>query len=139
MKALATKAVIILAALFGLVLTIAGAAGAHIIAADGPLKVTWDSAMLFGFVHVLAAIGAIATPFSGPWVGRLKLASAGLFLVGVKLFSLVLLAKTIAAVNAGDAANPLQALGALAPVGGFSFMFGWIVLAISAALGKRLA
>lgn len=132
---IATKVIVVIAAIFGLLLTIAGAAGAHIIAASGPLKVTSDSAMLFGFVHVVATLGAVSLP----WGGRLKLVAAGLFLVGVKLFSLMLLAKTIAAANAGDAANPLQMLSPLAPIGGFSFMFGWIVLAVVAVLGKRPA
>lgn len=125
------NATIAIAAGFGLLLTVAGALGAHALA-DGSteLRETWDSALLFGFVHVLAAI--LANLFS---YHRTFARFAGwAFLVGVTLFSLTLLAATAAKLEALPAS--LSEIGALAPVGGVSFMLGWLILMISALRGR---
>ena len=113
---------VILASLSGLLLTIAGAVGAHVIGADDP---AWNSAILFGFVHTLAALGAGAMPLAG----RLKLAAGWAFLVGVLLFSFSLIARS--AVRSLAAGDPAGGLAIAAPVGGLSFMAGWVLLALA--------
>ena len=113
---------VVLAAFLGLLLTIAGAVGAHVIGADDP---SWNSAMLFGFVHTLAALVAAALPLAG----RLKLAAGWAFLAGVLLFSFALIARSgVRSLAAGD---PASWLAMSAPVGGLSFMAGWLLLALA--------
>lgn len=113
---------IVIAAVFGLALTAAGAIGAHLLPER---SASWDSALLFGFAHTLAAL---VVPSRLP-ASRLANVSAWLFLAGVGLFSLGIIARAMAGASGGD---PLSALGPLAPVGGVSYMIGWIVLAAAA-------
>ena len=114
---------VILASVFGLLLTLAGALGAHVIGAADP---AWNSAILFGFVHTLAALGASALPVAG----RLKLVAGWTFLAGVGLFSFALIARTgLRSLTAGD---PAGGLAMAAPVGGLCFMAGWVLLAVAA-------
>lgn len=129
------RALVVAASFLGLSLTIIGAMGAHLLAADeSGLRSSWDSAMLFGFVHVLAAVATAALPF-----GRgFRLASGWTFIAGVVLFSLTILARTAMRLTAETAgADPLASIGMLAPAGGFAFMAGWLLLGISALLAKK--
>jgi uncharacterized membrane protein YgdD (TMEM256/DUF423 family) len=131
------RPLIIAAALLGLLLTVAGAMGAHVLttpAGANGVKTTWDSAMLYGFAHVAATLGILALP-----LGRWRLVAGWLFIVGVVLFSALLLVKTMVMLEASKAtpgADPLAFLGMLAPVGGFAFMGGWLVLALGALAHK---
>jgi uncharacterized membrane protein YgdD (TMEM256/DUF423 family) len=127
------RPLIILAALLGLLLTVAGAMGAHVLStpagADG-VKTTWDSALLYGFAHVAATLAVLALP-----LGRWRLAAGWLFMAGVLFFSALLLVKTMVMLEASKetpGADPLSFLSMLAPVGGFAFMGGWLVLALGA-------
>ena len=116
------RPLVILLSFSGLLLTIAGAVGAHVIGENDP---AWNSAILFGFVHTLAALGAVALPFAG----RLKLAAGWAFLGGVLFFSCALIARSAArSLASGD---PASALAMAAPVGGLSFMAGWVLLALA--------
>lgn len=116
-----------IAACFGLLLTIAGALGAHAIPSTAPdLTSSWDSALLFGFVHVLAAIAATMISEKRP----LARYAGWAFLLGVTVFSLAILVATAAKAHALPGA--LAGTGALAPVGGVSFMIGWLLLVASA-------
>ena len=115
------------ASCFGLLLTIAGALGAHAIPSTATdLASRWDSALLFGFVHVLAAITTVMLSDKRP----LARYAGWMFLVGVTFFSLALLVATAAKAQALPSA--LAGTGALAPVGGVSFMLGWLLLAVAA-------
>ena len=66
------RSIIVAAALLGLLLVAAGAAGAHTIPLDANRQ--WQSALLYGFVHTLAAIVAAILPlcFLASW-GAAKL------------------------------------------------------------------
>lgn len=126
------RVIVAVAALLGLALVAAGAAGAHVIAAEaGSQAARWDSALMFGFVHVLGAIVAACLP-----LGRLKLAAAGAFLAGVVLFSGIEVGKIMIAGMSGSSSTPLDALTFLVPVGGTAFMAGWLLLALAALLHK---
>jgi uncharacterized membrane protein YgdD (TMEM256/DUF423 family) len=135
------RVLIIAAAVCGLALVIAGAAGGHASAfgltatseavfRDGIVRrVAWDSAMLLGFAHVLAALLACALP-----LGPMRVWAGWAFLAGVVFFSFALLAKAFVEMGGGSAP-----LGMFAPVGGICFMIGWVLLLVSAVRGKPAA
>lgn len=126
------RIVVVFAALAGAALVIAGAIGAH--AVPDAAGERWSSALMFGFVHVLAALVASNRPAGG----RLALASAVLSLTGVVLFSGVQMAKLLyLGANAGAVTTPFDPLSGLVPVGGISFISGWILLAASAVFSRR--
>jgi uncharacterized membrane protein YgdD (TMEM256/DUF423 family) len=124
------------AAICGLILTAMGAIGAHLIVPSGagaadPLGAelalrSWNSAILFGFVHTLAALIAARTPRPG----AANAAAGWLFLAGVALFSFSLILKAV--LLAQSPAGDFGGVTMLAPVGGIAFMLGWIGLGVSA-------
>jgi uncharacterized membrane protein YgdD (TMEM256/DUF423 family) len=122
------RALTVAAAVCGLVLVAAGAAGAHMVPVEAAGR--WDGALLYGFVHTLAALGAALLPMRG----RMSLASGWVFIAGVLLFSGVQIAK---AMMASDGVSPLDGLTMLVPVGGIAFMAGWVLLGLAALLGGR--
>lgn len=124
------RALIVAAALLGLLLVAAGAAGAHTVPIDaGP---RWQSAILYGFVHALATAVVAILPFRS-W---LQIASGWCFVVAVVLFSGVQIGKImLAGVSAGP--TPLDTLGFLVPIGGVAFIAGWLMMGLSAAMARR--
>ena len=75
------RALIVAASLLGLLLVAAGAAGAHTVPIDaGP---RWQSAILYGFVHALAAAVSAILPFRS----RLQIVAGWCFVAAVVLFS----------------------------------------------------
>ncbi|NKC00399.1 MAG: DUF423 domain-containing protein [Pseudomonadales bacterium] len=102
---------------------ILGAFGAHALEAyfSADELETWDTAVLYQFVHSIALIltGLWATILPSP---RLKIALWS-FTLGILLFSgsLYLLVAT------GQ-----RWLGAVAPIGGTAFVLGWVGLFLSA-------
>jgi uncharacterized membrane protein YgdD (TMEM256/DUF423 family) len=151
------KVLITAAALCGLALSILGAVGAHLMAGPTmeeafqsvekivqsgrwyqPDIIAWNSAMLFGFAHTLAALLTTALPVRG----RLSSAAGWAFILGTVLFSFAIMAKEILLSRFVPAADPSSAMQlydritVVTPVGGIAFMAGWILLAL-AALTKR--
>ncbi|MEZ5937824.1 MAG: DUF423 domain-containing protein [Hyphomonadaceae bacterium] len=124
------RVLIALAALSGGLITAAGAVGAHAIP---PQTASWDSAVEFGFVHVLAVLATAALPFSG----MLRKAAMWAFMAGVWLFSLNIIVRALIAASSGSAGTPIDFLAPLVPVGGLAFMLGWALLAVSAVLARR--
>ncbi|MBI1340240.1 DUF423 domain-containing protein [bacterium] len=124
------NALIATASVFGFCLVAAGAAGAHLMAGDAAGGARWSSALVFGFVHVLATLAAAALP------GReaLRIAAGAAFLLGVLLFCGVQLAKMHTAVDGRSLLDPLTFL---VPVGGAAMLAGWLLLAASAVLVRR--
>lgn len=120
------RSIIVAAALLGLLLVAAGAAGAHTVPVDANRQ--WQSAMLYGFVHTLAAIVAAILPFRN----LLQLASGWAFVISVTLFSGVQIGKIMLA-GIPVAPTPLDNLTFLVPVGGVAFIVGWLLLGLSAA------
>jgi uncharacterized membrane protein YgdD (TMEM256/DUF423 family) len=129
-----------IAALCGMILTVMGAIGAHLIGppptgATDPLTAhlavetalrSWNWAILFGFVHTLAAIVA-ARLLTG---SRLGLIAGWAFLAGVLLFSFSLILKAV--LVSQTASGDFNAVTAIAPVGGVAFMMGWVLVAAGA-------
>lgn len=109
-----------LAAVSGALAVAAGAFGAH--ALEGTVGSdrleTWRTASTYALGH--AAPMLIASALAA-WSGsRMALWAAGLFLVGTLLFSGSLYALVLL---------DLPELGAVAPLGGVSFIAGWLALA----------
>ncbi len=121
------RALVVAASLCGLVLVAVGAIGAHMIPIE--TKDRWDGALLYGFVHTLAALAAALAPMPG-W---LRPAAGWAFVGGVALFSGIQIAK---AMTAAGGASPLDGLTMLVPVGGLAFMLGWLLLALAALLWR---
>lgn len=99
-----------------------GAFGAHgLEGAVAPDRLeTWRTGAQYHLAHALAAVVAfgLAAARSAPaarWAGRLFLAGVGLF--SGSLYALALL--------------DLPVMGAVAPLGGLSFMAGWATLAVA--------
>jgi uncharacterized membrane protein YgdD (TMEM256/DUF423 family) len=141
------KVLIIASALCGLALSILGAAGAHLMASSGAAGAVgwhqldanaWNSAMLYGFAHTLAALVAAALPVRRTIAG----AAGWAFVIGTMLFSFSIMAKEILLVRFVPAANPAETMQlydritVVTPAGGIAFMAGWILL-ITAVLLKR--
>jgi uncharacterized membrane protein YgdD (TMEM256/DUF423 family) len=108
-----------IAAIMGLLAVALGAFGAHglkeLLTQHGTTAI-WEKAVLYHFIHtVMLFMLALRRPVpSGPWLS---------FFVGILIFSgsLYLLAVT-----------NLKWLGAITPIGGLSFLAGWLWLALSA-------
>ena len=108
-----------IAALLGFLGVALGAFGAHGLA--GTLKQhgttgTWEKAVLYHFLHavVMLILARIRPWQAGPWL---------CFLAGIVVFSgsLYLLAVT-----------NVRWLGAITPIGGLSFLAGWLWLVLAA-------
>ena len=125
------RALIIAASLLGLLLVAAGAAGGHN-AVPLEAMARWQSAFLYGFVHVLAAAVAAILPFRS----RLQYASGWAFIVSVPMFSGVQIGKIMLG---GIAATPtpLDGVSFLVPFGGAAFIVGWLLLGLSAAMAPK--
>jgi len=106
------------AAVLGLLAVALGAFGAHglrdLLTRNGTLAI-WEKAVFYHFIHavMLFILAQRPTIHVGPWLS---------FLVGIVIFSgsLYLLAVT-----------NVRALGAITPIGGLSFIVGWLWLAIT--------
>ena len=125
------RAIIVAAALLGLLLVAAGAAGAHTVPIDANKQ--WQSALLYGFVHTLAAVVAAIMPFRS----RLQLASGWAFILSVVMFSGIQIGKIMLAGIPG-APTPFDTLTFLVPAGGVAFIVGWLLLGLSAATAPKL-
>jgi uncharacterized membrane protein YgdD (TMEM256/DUF423 family) len=117
-SAIANLTAVRIAALMGFLAVALGAFGAHglkdILTRNGTTSI-WEKAVFYQFVHtVMLFILAKRSPLQkGPWF---------CFLVGILIFSgsLYLLALT-----------NLKWLGAITPLGGLSFLAGWLWLIIA--------
>ena len=152
------KVLIIAAALCGLALSILGAVGAHLMA--GPTveeafqsvekilqsgrwyrldTLAWNSAMLFGFAHTLAALLSTALPVHRGTAG----AAGWAFIAGTVLFSFsimakeILLSRFVPAESQDGAIGLYNSITTVTPIGGIAFMAGWILLAAAALLKRR--
>lgn len=111
------RSAIRIAAVMGFLAVLLGAFGAHGLEAvlkDNGRGETWDTAVFYHFVHtVMLVLLALKTPFhKGAWWS---------FLVGILIFSGTLYALSL---------TNIRWLGAITPIGGLSFMVGWLWLAL---------
>ncbi|HZR16438.1 MAG TPA: DUF423 domain-containing protein [Verrucomicrobiae bacterium] len=105
------------AALLGFLAVALGAFGAHglkdLLIRNGTAAI-WEKAVFYHFIHavMLFVLAQRPTVQAGPWFS---------FLIGIFIFSgsLYLLAVT-----------NVRVLGAITPIGGLSFLAGWLWLAV---------
>jgi len=112
------KLLLTLTAVLGALAVAIGAFGAHslesTLEANGYVD-TYETAVKYHFYHVLAALIVLIGLPESKW----KLRSCLLFLVGILLFSGSLYTLSITGV---------KWLGAITPLGGASFILGWLML-----------
>ncbi len=117
------RTIIAIAAIFGLLAVIAGAAGTHALrdTLDAGALRTFETAARFQMYHALAllAVGIL----SMRWQTRVLTVSAALFVVGILLFSGSLYILALSGIGI---------FGAIAPIGGICLMAGWASLAFAA-------
>ena len=119
------RALIVAGSVCGLLLVALGASTGHDLSPQR--QDLLNTVLLFGFVHVLAAIATASLPLRG-----LPLKASGwIFLTGVVMFSGGLTARLVF----GEDSAASNALTMFVPVGGIAFMIGWVLL-ITAALLK---
>jgi uncharacterized membrane protein YgdD (TMEM256/DUF423 family) len=129
------RAILIIAALFGILSVVLGAFGAHAVrAAVSPdAYEIYETGIRYQFYHTFAllAVGILFTWFPGK-----LLSLAGIFfIVGIVLFSGSLYLMT-ALKSAGKVISP--GIGIITPVGGLFFIAGWVMLLV-AFLAHRTA
>ena len=119
--------IIAIAATFGLLAVIAGAAGTHALrdTLDGGALRTFETAARFQMYHALAllAVGILAMRWHTRWLT----ASTIFFTLGVLLFSGSLYILALSGIGI---------FGAIAPIGGVSLMAGWASLVVAALRAK---
>lgn len=125
------RALIVAAALLGLLLVAAGAAGGHsMVPSDAAAR--WHGAFLYGFAHTLAAMIAAILPFHN----LLQYAAGWAFVLSVPLFSGVQIGKIMLG-GIAITPTPLDSVSFLVPVGGVAFISGWLLLGLSAIIARR--
>lgn len=105
-----------------------GAFGAHGLRAHvGPdMLAVWQTAVLYQFVH---ALGLLAIAALRPRLhAGLVTAAVCFLLAGILIFSGSLYALVL---------SGMRVLGAITPIGGVSFMIGWLLLALAAWRGAK--
>lgn len=119
--------IIAVAAVFGLLAVMAGAAGTHALrdALDAGALRTFETAARFQMYHALAllAVGILAMRRQT----RALTISAALFAIGALLFSGSLYILALSGIGI---------FGAVAPIGGVCLMAGWATLAFAAFSAK---
>lgn len=118
-----THTLIIIASLLLMLGVGTGAFGAHGLKAhvSPDHLAVWQTAVLYQFVHALGLLAIAALrPQLHPGLGS---AAAGFMLAGVLIFSGSLYALVLSGV---------RVIGAITPIGGVSFMLGWLLLALAA-------
>lgn len=104
-----------------------GAFGAHGLRAHvaPDMLSVWQTAVLYQVFHALGLLGVAALR---PRLHTKLASAASLFiLAGILIFSGSLYALVLSGV---------RVIGAITPVGGVSFMIGWVIMAIAAARGN---
>jgi uncharacterized membrane protein YgdD (TMEM256/DUF423 family) len=122
------------AAVFGALAVIAGAFLAHQLKQKMPAEAieVYETAVRYQFYHVFAllACGMLAEKFAGAQIRR-----AGIFfIVGILLFCGSLY--SISGLMTNGISVPFV-LGILTPVGGFSFILGWVFLTLAISTERR--
>ncbi len=125
---------IAIAATFGMIGVSFGAFGAHFLKTR--LEVNSLEALktgvLYLFIHVLATLGMAVLSLSHP-ASRLIRSAGVFFLVGVFLFSGSLFVISTSSLTG----IPASYVGFLTPLGGVSFICGWVALLLFTILGGR--
>ncbi|WP_018995242.1 DUF423 domain-containing protein [Thioalkalivibrio sp. ALJ2] len=117
------RALVVIGALLAAIAVVLGAFGAHALQErlSERALATWDTGVQYHFIHALALLllAALWSHLASGWAT----ASAVAFVLGILLFAGSLYALALGAP---------RVLGAIAPLGGTTFILGWLSLAIAA-------
>jgi uncharacterized membrane protein YgdD (TMEM256/DUF423 family) len=124
------RRLILLGSIFALLSVVIGAFGAHAVKsrldATG-LRGVFETGVQYQMFHSIAIL--LLASFADRVVSSKRLMNAAiLFSVGIILFSGSLYALAL---------SDVKVLGAITPLGGLSFMAGWILVAFAAAKGDK--
>jgi len=121
------KSYLVTAALLGAFTVALGAFGSHGLKekVSGDVLNIFETAVKYQFYHVFAllAVGILFQSFNNTWM----LWSGKLFIAGIVLFCGSLYALTYFKAIGNSSMNWL---GAITPLGGLSFIAGWVLLAV---------
>ena len=123
------KIIQIFAGISGLIGVALGAFGAHafeVMLKETGRTDTWDTATLYLFVHALVLLFIAQRKLSGN-SSKLVDWSARFFMLGIVVFCGALYTICL---------TGLTKLGMVAPIGGLSFMIGWVLLTLAAIKQK---
>lgn len=122
-----TRTIIIFAALLLMLGVGTGAFGAHGLRArvSPDMLAVWQTAVLYQLVHGLGLLGIAA--LRSRLHARLASAAAIFLLTGILVFSGSLYALVL---------TDVRVLGAITPLGGLSFMVGWLLMALASLRGR---
>jgi uncharacterized membrane protein YgdD (TMEM256/DUF423 family) len=123
-----SKTLLCVAALSLLIATLGGAAASHALTGlDERVLDAFRTAVDFQFFHGLGVLGIVALRdrYAQPVASRV---AAWLLVAGIVLFCGSIYATTFGAPDW---------IGSAAPIGGISFMAGWLMFAFAVAFGKR--
>lgn len=122
-----TRTIVIAASLLLMLGVGTGAFGAHGLRAHvGPnMLAVWQTAVLYQMFHALGLLGLAA--LRPRLHDRLASAAAVFLLLGILIFSGSLYTLVL---------SGIRMVGAITPIGGVSFMIGWLLLALAAARGQ---
>lgn len=122
------KSFLIIATILGALAVALGAFGAHGLKSkvDEYTLGIFETAVKYQFYHVFAllAAGILFQAYNNNWM----LWSGRLFIIGIAIFCGSLYALTFFLANGND---NMKWLGAITPIGGVSFIAGWICMAVS--------
>jgi len=116
------RAYIVLAALFGLSGVALGAFASHALKSQlsAAYLAVFQTGVQYQMLHALALLGVALLSLHRP--GRLLTAAGALFVAGILLFSGSLYLLTLSGIGK---------LGMITPLGGTSFLAGWLCLALA--------
>lgn len=116
------RAYIVLAALFGLTGVALGAFASHALKSQlsASYLAVFQTGVQYQMLHALALLGVALLSLHRP--SRLLALAGGLFVVGILLFSGSLYLLTLSGIGK---------LGMITPLGGTSFLVGWLCLALA--------
>src|SRR4051794_23542701 len=128
------KRFLLMACLFGVLAVIAGAFLAHLLKQKMPQAAieVYETAVRYQFYHVFALLGCgmMIEKFAGVHINR----AGNCFILGILLFSGSLY--LISGLMSYGISIPII-LGILTPLGGVSFIFGWLFLTLAISSRKR--
>jgi uncharacterized membrane protein YgdD (TMEM256/DUF423 family) len=116
-------------AMAGLLGVLAGAFGSHGLKdhASPALQLTWETAARYQMYH---ALGLLAVAWASTrWPGKLTTAAGWLFTAGILIFCGSLYVLVLGEIRHPD---HWKKLGMITPIGGLSFMAGWVALFLAA-------
>ena len=125
------KNLLVIAGISGALCVALGAMGAHALKDKLPMEnlQTYETAVRYQFYHtlVLILIVILSDKTQSKFLGY----SSTLFIIGIILFSFSLYFLALRPVM-GISNDEMKWVGTITPLGGVSFIFGWLMLAFSA-------